>query len=157
MTGVQTCALPISIVKNSGYDIFSLGKNETGGSILRKVLAVSGIPYEERREYLLAGGPQEGFEVRAGEADDAATLRFSRFRRIDVAELDKRLASDTPPLVLGRHPKVLATPHQGGMVPESVASQANDTVEQAAAVLAGRMPKCAVNPEAATRLARLRR
>lgn len=64
---------------------------------------------------------------------------------------------DTPPLVLGRHPKVLATPHQGGMVPESVASQANDTVEQAASVLAGRMPKYAVNPEAATRLARLRR
>ena len=64
---------------------------------------------------------------------------------------------DTPPLVLGRHPKVLATPHQGGMVPESVASQANDTVEQAASVLAGHMPKYAVNPEAATRLARLRR
>ena len=64
---------------------------------------------------------------------------------------------DTPPLTLGRHPKVLATPHQGGMVPESVASQSNDTVEQAAAVLAGRMPKYAVNPEAATRLARLRR
>jgi len=60
---------------------------------------------------------------------------------------------DTPPLALGRHPKVLATPHIGGMVPESVASQAADTVEQAAAVLAGRMPKYAVNPEAATRLA----
>lgn len=64
---------------------------------------------------------------------------------------------DTPPLVLGRHPKVLATPHQGGMVPESVASQANDTVEQTAATLAGRMPKYALNPEAATRLARLKR
>ncbi len=64
---------------------------------------------------------------------------------------------DTPPLVLGRHPKVLTTPHQGGMVPESVSSQAQDTVEQAAAVLRGQMPKYAVNPEAATRLARLRR
>jgi D-3-phosphoglycerate dehydrogenase len=63
---------------------------------------------------------------------------------------------DTPPLALGRHPKVLATPHIGGMVPESVASQAADTVEQAAAVLAGKMPKYAVNPDAATRLARRR-
>ena len=64
---------------------------------------------------------------------------------------------DTPPLMLGRHPKVLATPHQGGMVPESVASQANDTVEQATSVLNGQMPKYAVNPDAATRLARFRR
>jgi len=63
---------------------------------------------------------------------------------------------DTPPLVLGRHPKVIATPHIGGMVPESVASQAADTVEQAAAVLAGKMPKFAINPDAATRLARYR-
>ncbi len=63
---------------------------------------------------------------------------------------------DTPPLLLGRHPKVLATPHVGGMVPEAVTSQAADTVEQAAAVLAGRMPKYAVNPDAATRLARRR-
>lgn len=61
---------------------------------------------------------------------------------------------DTPPLVLGRHPKVLATPHIGGMTPEGTASQAADTVEQAAAALAGRMPKFAVNPESATRLAR---
>lgn len=60
---------------------------------------------------------------------------------------------DTPPLILGRHPKVLATPHIGGMTPEGVTSQAADSVEQAAAVLAGRMPKYAVNPDSATRLA----
>jgi len=63
---------------------------------------------------------------------------------------------DTPPLALGRHPKVLATPHVGGMVPDSVASQAADTVEQVASVLAGKIPKYAVNPDAATRLAQRR-
>jgi D-3-phosphoglycerate dehydrogenase len=59
---------------------------------------------------------------------------------------------DVPPVALGRLPNVVAAPHLGGMVPESMASQAQDTVDQVAEILAGRMPKYALNPEAARRL-----
>jgi D-3-phosphoglycerate dehydrogenase len=97
-------------------------------------------------------------------------LNHSRGGLLDEADLERALdegwiagaaldvgrapPDDTPPLALGTHPEVLATPHIGGMTPEGVTAQAADTVEQAAAVLAGRMPKFPVNPDHATRLAR---
>ena len=62
-----------------------------------------------------------------------------------------READDIPPVKLGRLANVIAAPHIGGMVPDSMLSQAEDTVEQVAAILAGRMPKFPVNPDQATR------
>jgi D-3-phosphoglycerate dehydrogenase len=93
---------------------------------------------------------------RGGLLDEADLKRALDEGWIAGAALDVGRAppDDTPPLTLGTHPKVLATPHIGGMTPEGVTSQAADTVEQAASVLAGRMPKFAVNPDQATRLAR---
>ncbi len=58
---------------------------------------------------------------------------------------------DIPPVKLGRLANVIAAPHVGGMVPDSMASQAEDTVLQAKAILAGEMPKNAVNPSEARR------
>ncbi len=63
-TGKMSPALR-AIVRNSGYTVFELGKEETGSSILTRVLSAAGVPFEERKGYLLAGGPGEGFEVRA--------------------------------------------------------------------------------------------
>ena len=54
-----------TIIQNSGYRIFPLDKAESGRSIFRRVLDVSGIPFEERKGYLLAGGKEKGFDVRA--------------------------------------------------------------------------------------------
>jgi hypothetical protein len=54
-----------AIIRNSGYSIFALDKGESGRSIFRRVLDASGIPVETRKEFLLAGGKEEGFEVRA--------------------------------------------------------------------------------------------
>jgi len=92
---------------------------------------------------------------RGGLVDEDDLLRALDEGWIAGAALDVGRAppDDTPPLVLGRHPKVLATPHIGGMTPEAVTYQANDTVEQAAATLAGRMAKYALNPDRASRLA----
>lgn len=45
--------------------MFRLDKGESGRSIFERVLADSGIPFEARKGYLLAGGKEEGFEVRA--------------------------------------------------------------------------------------------
>jgi len=60
---------------------------------------------------------------------------------------------DVPPVALGALPGVVASAHIGGMVPEALASQAQDTVGQVADILAGRMPRNAVNPGDARRLA----
>jgi len=54
-----------TIIRNSGYSIFALDKSESGRSIFRRVLDASGIPVETRKGFLLAGGKEEGFEVRA--------------------------------------------------------------------------------------------
>ena len=48
---------------------------------------------------------------------------------------------------------MVASAHVGGMVPEALASQAQDTVDQVADILAGRMPRHALNPDDARRLA----
>ncbi len=94
-------------------------------------------------------------------------LNPSRGRVVDEASLEAALREgiiagagldvgsdpdDVPPVRLGSLPNVVAAPHIGGMVPEALASQAADTVEQVAAILAGRMPKYALNPDSARRL-----
>ena len=58
---------------------------------------------------------------------------------------------------LARHSKVIATPHVGGLTPEAAEHQALETVAQVAALIAGRIPKGAVNAAHATRFARLHR
>jgi hypothetical protein len=63
-TGKMSPALH-TILQNSGYVVFVVGKGETGRSILQRLLTAAGVPVEERKEYLLAGGEREGFEVRA--------------------------------------------------------------------------------------------
>jgi D-3-phosphoglycerate dehydrogenase len=57
---------------------------------------------------------------------------------------------------LARLPNVIATPHVGGLVPQAIAHQALETTRQVAEIVQGRAPPGAVNPEHASRLARLR-
>jgi D-3-phosphoglycerate dehydrogenase len=49
------------------------------------------------------------------------------------------------------HPRVIATPHIGGLTPPAVEHQAMETVAQVADIIAGRLPPGAVNGEFATR------
>jgi D-3-phosphoglycerate dehydrogenase len=67
-----------------------------------------------------------------------------------------RAADQMPSPHLARLSNVIATPHIGGLVPEAIAHQALETTRQVAEILHGRPPQGAVNPECATRLARLR-
>jgi D-3-phosphoglycerate dehydrogenase len=67
-----------------------------------------------------------------------------------------RAPDQKPSPRLARRPDVIATPHIAGLTPQSIEHQAFDTVNQARELLAGRVPAGAVNPEAATRLARFR-
>jgi D-3-phosphoglycerate dehydrogenase / 2-oxoglutarate reductase len=88
--------------------------------------------------------------------DEAALAAALDSGQLAGAALDVGSAPDEmPPPALARRPDVIATPHIGGLTPQAAAHQAFDTVRQASALVAGRVPPGAVNAERATRLARL--
>jgi len=78
--------------------------------------------------------------------DEAALLHALDTHAIAGAGMDVGMAADQKPsLPLAVHPRVIASPHIGGLTPQAVAHQAWDTVEQVRAMLAGRMPPHALN------------
>ncbi|MEO8008970.1 MAG: hydroxyacid dehydrogenase [Betaproteobacteria bacterium] len=90
--------------------------------------------------------------------DEAALLRALDDGRIAGCALDVGRACDQMPSpALARHPKVIATPHIGGLTPQATEHQALETVAQVGEILRGRAPRGAVNAAQATRLTRLRR
>ena len=89
--------------------------------------------------------------------DEAALLRALDQGRIAGCAMDVGRAGDQMPSpALACHPKVIATPHIGGLTPQATAHQALETVVQVAEILRGRAPKGAVNADRASRLTRLR-
>ena len=58
-----------------------------------------------------------------------------------------------PSLALARHPRVVATPHIGGLTPQAIEHQALETVAQVAEIVQGRIPAGAVNAAHASRFA----
>jgi D-3-phosphoglycerate dehydrogenase len=89
--------------------------------------------------------------------DEAALEAALRAQKIAGCAMDVGRAPDQMPSPhLARLPNVIATPHMGGLVPEAISHQALETTRQVATILAGHAPEGAVNPEHATRLARLR-
>jgi D-3-phosphoglycerate dehydrogenase len=88
--------------------------------------------------------------------DEAALKRALDGTRLAGCAMDVGRDPDQMPTpALAAHPKVIATPHLGGLTPEAIEHQALETVAQAAEIVAGRAPKGAVNAAAATRLKRL--
>jgi D-3-phosphoglycerate dehydrogenase len=88
--------------------------------------------------------------------DEAALLAALDSGHLGGCALDVGLASDqTPSPALARHPRVLATPHIGGLTPPAIEHQALETVQQLRSLLQGRLPAGAVNGEHATRWRRL--
>lgn len=67
-----------------------------------------------------------------------------------------RAPDQMPTPALARHPKVLATPHIGGLTRPATEHQALETVAQVREILQGRVPLGAVNADRATRLHSLR-
>jgi D-3-phosphoglycerate dehydrogenase len=84
--------------------------------------------------------------------DEAALLAALDSGHLGGCALDVGLAPDqTPSPALARHPRVLATPHIGGLTPAAIEHQALETVQQLRALLKGQLPAGAVNGEHATR------
>ena len=87
--------------------------------------------------------------------DEAALVRALDGGHLAACALDVGRAADQMPTPsIARHPKIIATPHLGGLTPAAIEHQALETVAQAAEILQGRAPRGAVNAADATRLAR---
>ena len=88
--------------------------------------------------------------------DEAAVAAALDSGRLGGLAMDVGRAPDQMPSPeLASRPGVLATPHIGGLTPEAIAYQADETVRQVAEIVAGRVPPGAVNAEDASRLSRL--
>ena len=85
--------------------------------------------------------------------DEVALLAALNTGKIAACALDVGRAPDQMPSPeLARHPLVIATPHIGGLTPQAIEHQSMETVQQITALLQGRMPAGAVNPDQALRL-----
>jgi D-3-phosphoglycerate dehydrogenase len=85
--------------------------------------------------------------------DETALLAALASGHLGGAALDVGRAPDQmPSLELARHPRVIATPHIGGLTLPAIEHQSMETVSQVASLLRGEMPTGAVNAEHATRL-----
>lgn len=89
--------------------------------------------------------------------DESALHQALDNGQIAGCALDVGRAPDQMPTPeLARHPNVIATPHIGGLTPQSIEHQSLETVAQVAEILKGNIPKGAVNADNAARLLRLR-
>jgi D-3-phosphoglycerate dehydrogenase len=84
--------------------------------------------------------------------DEAALIDALDAGRIAGCALDVGRAPDQMPSPhVAAHPRVIATPHVGGLTPPAVEHQAMETVAQVADLVRGRVPGGAVNADAAFR------
>ena len=84
--------------------------------------------------------------------DEAALLAALDSGHIAGCALDVGMAPDQMPSAhLARHPRVIATPHIGGLTLPAIEHQALEVVAQLQSLLQGRLPDGAVNAEHATR------
>jgi D-3-phosphoglycerate dehydrogenase len=89
--------------------------------------------------------------------DEDALARALESGHLGGAALDVGRAPDQMPTpAIARHPRVLATPHVGGLTPQAIEHQALETVAQVAEIVKGRAPKGAVNADRASRLATMK-
>jgi len=88
--------------------------------------------------------------------DEGALVAALDSGHLGGCALDVGMAPDqTPSPSLARRPRVIATPHIGGLTPPAIEHQALETVAQLRSLLHGRVPEGAVNAERATRWQRL--
>ncbi len=85
--------------------------------------------------------------------DEGAVLGALDTGHLRAVGLDVgRAADQRPSAALARHPRVVATPHLGGLTPQNADAQAASSVEQVSAMIAGSIPPRSVNAQDARRL-----
>lgn len=94
--------------------------------------------------------------ARGNLVDESALLHALDAGQLAGCALDVGRAPDQMPTPeLARHPRVIATPHIGGLTPAAIEHQSMETVSQVADIAQGRAPNGAVNAEHAHRLQKL--
>lgn len=53
-----------SLLKDAGFEVFSVGSQEKGRDVFARLCTLAGVSTEERKDFLVSGGPTDGFEVR---------------------------------------------------------------------------------------------
>ena len=53
-----------SILRESGYAVFPAGNDVSGREIFQRLMKIAGVVPEERKEYLVTGGAEAGYEIR---------------------------------------------------------------------------------------------
>ena len=92
--------------------------------------------------------------ARGNLVDEAALLAALDAGHLAGCALDVGRAPDQMPSpALARHPRVLATPHIGGLTLPAMEHQSMETAQQAAQLVAGRVPAGSVNAKQAFRAA----
>ncbi len=90
--------------------------------------------------------------ARGNLVDEAALLQALNSGQVAGAALDVgREPDQMPSLELARHPRVIATPHIGGLTPPAIEHQSLNTVRQVDQLLQGQLPVGAVNGAQAQR------
>ena len=85
--------------------------------------------------------------------DEAALLHALDSGRIAGCALDVGRAIDQMPTpAVARHPRIIATPHVGGLTLPAIEHQSMGTVQQVTALVEGHLPVGAVNPTHAQRV-----
>jgi D-3-phosphoglycerate dehydrogenase len=91
--------------------------------------------------------------ARGNLVDEAALRHALDSGHLAGAALDVgRAADQMPSIELARHPRVIATPHIGGLTLPAITHQALECVAQTTEILQGRTPPGAVNADHAMRL-----
>jgi hypothetical protein len=107
---------------------------------------VPGAPAKQDYEYARKGTTNLFVAV------EPALLKALESGQLGGCALDVGRAPDQmPSMALARHPRVIATPHIGGLTPQAIEHQSMETVSQVAALLRGQIPNGAVNAQQATR------
>jgi D-3-phosphoglycerate dehydrogenase len=146
---------PFAIVDDANIEHVSL-EDLLGRADYVVCLAVANEQTENLIGYAaLARMQPHGFFInlsRGNLVDEAALATALRENRIAGAAMDVGRARDQMPSPeLAKLPNVIATPHIGGLTPPAIESQAFETVRQVEAIINGRIPIGAVNPDYWTR------
>lgn len=142
--GITPVALPQLLAESDHVVCLAVATEET-----ENLMNAQAFAHMKRDAFFI--NPSRGNLV-----DEAALRQALDSGQLAGCALDVGRAPDQMPTpALAQHPKVIATPHVGGLTPQAIEHQALETVAQAAEILQGRAPKGAVNAAQASRLARL--
>jgi hypothetical protein len=88
-----------TLVRDSGYVVFPVQRDEPGKSVFQRVLKEAGVPTETRRDFLVSGGDGKGYAIRIGGAFVSSREWVERRKMRDVVFFGGRVHAATRALL----------------------------------------------------------